>query len=379
MANQLTVTVRASLCLMLVVLTGCNGGWSNWRNKSSAQQAQSELKDPARLHLTYAQLSEKTGDIQKARHSYNNALEQDAGSVEAILGLARLDLLGDRPHEAERGFLKALQIAPKDSRVAEATGQFYMSQDRFKEATKHLLTGIDLNPRDKRLRHRLGLALARQGQIAAAEPHFIQAVGAAEADYNIGLILYEQGDIDSAEQRFFQASLKKPQLAQAQHWLDTVRQERANKKNVAARPGQLAQNQLAQNQLAQAPAGNGLPNNGQTQNGSLQNTQPLGAPNSLINQQAISAPNPMLAQVNQSPISQAAPHTQHGSPHTQNVSMNGNAQASHLQTNGLQTNGANPLIQPLNPASMSATQLEQLENSMTPAERMQFRQRLQNR
>lgn len=358
MARQFEVTLRASCCMMLVLLTGCSS-WSMRRHQNAADYAENELKDPARLHLTYAQLSEKSGDIEKARNSYNNALAQDEGSVQAILGLARLDLLGDRPQEAEQGFLKALRIAPKDSRVAEAAGQFYMSQDRFKEATKHLLTGTELNPRDKRLRHRLGLALARQGQIAAAEPHFIQAVGAAEADYNIGLILYEQGDIDKAEQRFFQASLKKPELAQAQHWLDTVRQERANQQNIANRPNSPATN----SPTAKSPNPNSVVQHVPTPHSNLHVSNSVQASNPSLNHNATN-------RFNGQPKGQVfTPQLPSNTRPLNNKTVDGVQAALNNH----------PRIQPLNPATMSATQLEQLENSMTPIEREQFRQRMQNR
>jgi tetratricopeptide (TPR) repeat protein len=361
MSRQFDVRLRASLCLIaLLMITGCNGSWSVWRNDGQTIGTDN-LKNPTRLHLTYAQLNEQTGDVEKARNSYNNALEYNERSVEAVLGLARLDLLADRPHQAEQGFLKAIRLAPNDSRVAEAAGQFYITQDRFKEAARHLLKGVELNPTDKRLRHRLGLALARQGEIAAAEPHFIQAVGAAEADYNIGLILYEQGDIDSAEQRFFQASLKKPQLAQAQHWLDTVRQERANRQNMAARQRQAVSRLGNRSNVPQAP-------------------QPI--LDSRIAQRDVrlqgGTRQPMGGEFEKLQSIRGLPST---SPITQpqvstfnRLRQNGSTIAA-VNRQGLGT----ATVQPLNPTTMTATQLEQLENSMTPAERERFRMQMQNR
>ena len=354
MTRQNSVRLRASLCLVaLLFATGCNGRWSMWRNKQPNEIAHDELKDPSRMHLAYAQVNERSGDVEKARDSYNNALKEDERSVEAILGLARLDLLGDRPHQAEQGFLKAAQVAPESSRVAEAVGQFYITQDRFKEASIYLLKGVELNPGDKRLRHRLGLALAKQGQIAAAEPHFIQAVGDAEADYNIGLILYEQGDIDSAEQRFFQASLKKPQLAQAHHWLDTVRLERANQKNMANLQRQAVPQMATQSNDPSAPQPN-LPNY---------------APQDVRLQSGMVDPSNQVVPL---------PHAQQQHPQLANRFT---IDESQRPFNGLgpAINASQPTIQPLTPNTMNATQLEQLENSMTPLQREQFPRQMQNR
>ena len=278
---------------------GCQtppGFFRFWDHSASA-----DLKDPETVHLTYAQFSEQHGDFNTARTSYATALEENEQSFEAVLGLARLDLLSGKTPEAERNFLKAFELAPTSEVAIEALGQFYLTQDRFVEAAQYLQRGLDLAPGNRRLRYRMGLALARHGNIPAAEPHFIQAVGEAEADYNIGLILYEHGEVGPAEQRFLQAVLKKPTLAQAQHWLDTVRQER-DPKNMIARRNAASGHQQPPLQVAQAPAG-------------------------------------------ATPPSRSSPQQRR------------------------------PL---LDPRTLNATQLEQLENSMTPEERTAFRASLQS-
>jgi len=239
---------------------GCQtppGSFSFW-NSSSASKG---LKDPERVHLAYGQFSEQNRDFSTARTSYETALEQNEQSFEAVLGLARLDLLSGKTPQAERNFLKAFELAPTNEVAIEALGQFYLTQDRFVEAAQYLQRGLDLAPGNRRLRYRMGLALARQGNIPAAESHFIQAVGEAEADYNIGLILYERGEVGPAKHRFLQAVLKKPTLAQAQHWLDTVRQELDPKNTIARRNAAAGQQSTVTTQqqpplqIAQAPAG----------------------------------------------------------------------------------------------------------------------------
>jgi tetratricopeptide (TPR) repeat protein len=282
-------------------------GFFNFKFWNSS--ASRDLKDPEKLHLTYAQYSEQNGDFDTARTSYETALEQNEQSFDAVLGLARLDLLSGKTPQAERNFLKAFEMAPTNEVAIEALGQFYLTQDRFVEAAQYLQRGLDLAPGNRRLRYRMALALARQGDIPAAESHFIQAVGEAEADYNIGLILYERGEVGPAEQRFLQAVLKKPTLAQAQHWLDTVRQER-DPQNMIARRNAATGQQSAETsqqqpplQIAQAPAGS-------------------------------------------------------------DASVRGNAPQEQR-----------PL---LDPRTLNATQLEQLENSMTPEERTAFRASLQS-
>ena len=306
---------HAGAILCLFVSIGCqstgSSNWSFWQNVSNDPKA--DLKNPERLHLAYGKLSEQTGDYATARENYETALRQNQKTEEAILGLARLDLLAGRPAEAERRFQKAVEVAPDSPLTNEALGQFYLTQNRYAEAAAQLQRGLAVAPDNRRLHHKLGIALARGGNIVAAEPQFVQAVGDAEADYNIGLILYEQGHTVEAEQRFLQAVLKKPTLAPAQHWLDTVRQERE-----------------AQGLLAAAP--------------SRQNSTSV----------------PVVAAGVQTPVSTAG----NAPVPVQSIIPTGATVAAPAQPSGL------------NPATMNATQLEQYENSLSPAERDQLRAQL---
>lgn len=332
--------VRAATMLCLLVSIGCQStGSSNrslWQTFSNDPMA--DLKDPERLHLAYGKLSEQTGDYATARESYETALRQNGHTEEAILGLARLDLLAGRHAEAERRFKKAVEVAPTSPLTNEALGQFYLTQNRYAEAAAQLQRGLAVAPESKRLRHKLGLALARGGNIVAAEPHFVQAVGDAEADYNIGLILYEQGHAAEAEQRFLQAVLKKPTLAPAQHWLDTIRQEHD-----------------AQGLLAAAPT--------------LRSAAPVAG-------SGLQAPVPTRNQQPASNNSTAQAPTMGTAPATgQNIIPTG---ATSLPLRPSSQGAAPSPASGLNPTTMNATQLEQYENSLTPAERAQLRAQLQS-
>ncbi len=318
---------RAATVLCLFISVGCQSTGSFWQTFSNDPQA--DLKDPERLHLAYAKLSEQTGDYATARESYETALRQNQQTEEAILGLARLDLLAGRHAEAERRFKKAVEVAPNSPLPNEALGQFYLTQNRYAEAAASLQRGLSVAPDNRRLRHKLGIALARGGNIVAAEPQFVQAVGDAEADYNIGLILYEQGHTAEAEQRFLQAVLKKPTLAPAQHWLDTVRQEHD-----------------AQGLLATAP--------------NRQNS----SPETVARPQAPTPSIPVQGGAAQSAALGAGP-----SPGPSIIPTSGTSAVANV---------AKPAATGLNPATMNATQLEQYENSLSPAERAQLRAQLQS-
>ena len=335
--SQFTAARVASLAAVFccaAALTGCQstGNTTAWQPTSDAE---AQLKDPERLRLSFAQVSEQRGDYNAAREAYQQVSQANPQSPEAILGLARLDLLAGRIQGAEQLFLQAFEVDPENSLVIESLGQFYLTQNRFDEAVRHLSRGIELTPGNNRMRHRLAVALAKQGNITASEPHFAQSVGDAEADYNIGLILYEQGQVKQAEDRFLSAVLKKPTLSQAQNWLDAVRQE------TQAKPQTQTQLTAASQQAATAQP--------------VQQAAVQGQTGAQKPQTAAPAPQGQTAAPG---IPQQARPSAQPQRHHQSVGP-----VPHQ-----------PATQGLDLTSLNATQLEQLENSLNPNERARFHQ-----
>ncbi len=380
-ATRLITPAARVLCATLLVClpAGCQSNMAPWKSASFAPGGQQPLKNPTKTHLAFARLSERTGQLQAARESYLTVLDENPQSVEATIGLAGLDLRAGNVREAERGFLKAGELAPNDPLVAEALGQFYLSQDRFRDAEQFLRQGHEANPNDRRLQYRLGLALARQRRMTEAEPLFVQSVGEPEADYNLGLILYEQGETVAAEQRLLRAVMKKPTLNEAQHWLEVVRNERATQM-IAQGP---------RTSIQQSPLQGGGP-------------LPYGALNPAIGAQHTSqaelgslslAARQALEQQQLQRQQQPFPQTQQQFPqHGQQLPMQQQFQQLPIQQpqHGLQQSGLqvapqhSQIIQSpvqqhrtLDTSRMTATQIEQLQNSMTPQQRMAFQQQLQ--
>jgi len=185
-----------------------------------------DLKDPVGFHLAYAQLQERVGQLMDARESYEFALSNDPGSVDAVLGLARLDQLAERTDDAEQGFLKALTMQPGDPEVLSSVGQFYLAEKRWDKAVETLNAAVLAAPDEPQYGYHLAIALARSGKTDEAIPHLVQAVGEAKAHYNIGYVLYEQGNLVAAEEEFMHAVVTQPDLSEAQVMLDRqIRQD----------------------------------------------------------------------------------------------------------------------------------------------------------
>lgn len=185
-----------------------------------------KLKDEAQLHLKWAQLQEHNGRPQEARKSYETVLREKPKSVQAILGLARLDQLAGRLSEAEAGYQKALALEPRNPHVLNSAGHFYASQRRWDRAIELLRAAMLAAPDEPKYEHDLAVALARSGKYADALAHFTRTVGQPQAHYNLGYILYEAGRLEEAEAHFVHAATLKPDLQQARMMLGRIRQER---------------------------------------------------------------------------------------------------------------------------------------------------------
>jgi Tfp pilus assembly protein PilF len=211
-------------------------------------------KIKAQTHLAHAQYEEALGnaagvrksfDEQRsnyaaARKAYEEVLAADQKSVDAVIGLARLDQVSGRIGDAEQGFLKAVRMDSNSPRALDALGQFYTDQRRWNDASATFQKALAAAPDDRAIRYHYGLALAKAGQLEEAHPQLVSAVGEAAAHYNLGIILHEQGDLVASEQAFEAALLQNPHLDQAQKWLKDVRREQTEQPRMArgtANPG----------------------------------------------------------------------------------------------------------------------------------------------
>ncbi|WP_291175705.1 tetratricopeptide repeat protein [Gimesia sp.] len=231
-------TWMAGIACALLLCNGCSSMRDKFVAKSDAAPttlkdkitvAKNKLKDPDKFYVTHGQLQEKMGDLTSARTSYEVALGENPKSVEAVLGLARLDQVAGRKMEAEKGFQKALEMSPKDPQVRASIGQFYAAEQKWDQAVALLGEASKAAPADKNIRYQLGIAMASAGDYQAAMPHLIRAVGEAEAHYNIGYILRDRGELQASESQFLQAVLLKPEFNEAQYWLDEIRREKENR------------------------------------------------------------------------------------------------------------------------------------------------------
>lgn len=199
---------------------------SNHRGEKEARErtaAANQLKDPVGLYLTYGHWQEQLGNLKEARSSYEQTLAEQPKSVDAILGLARLDQLGGRISQAEAGFQRAMELQPKSPKVLDAVGQFYLSQEKWDKSIEMLKSAMAAAPSESLYAFHLAVALTESGDPDDAFPLFAKSVGDAQAHYNIGLILHKQGKIEASAARFEKALEMQPSLREAQYWLAKIK------------------------------------------------------------------------------------------------------------------------------------------------------------
>lgn len=148
--------------------------------------------------------------------------QREPCSLEARLGLARIDQLAGRTEQAEQSFRQLARENPTNPTAQTALGIFLASQARWPAAATQLEKAVALAPNDKNVRNRFAIALARTGKTDRALSEFTRVLGKAQAHYNIGCLAWQVGHRQRAIAQFQQALAITPDLSRAQVMLDRV-------------------------------------------------------------------------------------------------------------------------------------------------------------
>lgn len=197
--------------------------------------AQRELDAPETTMLQFARWREDMGDHVEAMNRYREILKANEKSVEARLGIARIEQATGRIEAATQILEATAKRYPDRSDVWISMGQLEASQNNYVKAIESLKQAVEIDSRDQAARYELGLAYARNGQIEQAQPHLAFAVGQSAACYNIGYVLNEQGQTAEAIQWLERAAASQPDertLNSSQRLLASIRNG-ANQSTIA--------------------------------------------------------------------------------------------------------------------------------------------------
>ena len=150
---------------------------------------------PPQVHpkVEAAYAAYQAGDIATARNEYQQALRDDPGNRDALLGLAATEVRGGRFEVAEAAYLRLLQADPRDAYAQAgllALRSARMDPIATESRVKSLLA---TDPSAHVLNFTLGNQLAQQGRWAEAQQEYFKAF-AAEPDnpdfaYNLAVSL----------------------------------------------------------------------------------------------------------------------------------------------------------------------------------------------
>jgi tetratricopeptide (TPR) repeat protein len=133
------------------------------------------------------------GDLPAARADYQQALREEPGNRDALLGLAALDVRSGRLEAAETAYLRLLQADPRDAHAHAALISLRAGRVDPVAAESRVKVMLADNPGAHVLNFTLGNQFAQQGRWAEAQQEYFKAY-TAEPDnpdfaYNLAVSL----------------------------------------------------------------------------------------------------------------------------------------------------------------------------------------------
>ncbi|MEZ6130405.1 MAG: tetratricopeptide repeat protein [Planctomycetaceae bacterium] len=160
--------------------------------------AKKELHAPEETMLKFARWREDLGDHSESLERYREILRGNPDSVDARLGIARIEYKTGRVHEAEEILKATARQHPENQTVWLEMGRIQTEREEFGEAVQSLTKAVNIDSSSQAARYQLGLALARGDRLEEAKPHLEFAVGESAALFNIGFVLHEAGRNEEA-------------------------------------------------------------------------------------------------------------------------------------------------------------------------------------
>lgn len=136
---------------------------------NEAVAANPDLLAP-RLSLAYAY--QKTGDFEKAKAHYNEALKIEEKDQGAIYNLGVIALEEKKVDEAEKLFKQVTTINPNHVLGALGLSDLYIEQKKYDAAITALDTALKQNDNVIELHYKKGEALEKKGDIAKAKEEY---------------------------------------------------------------------------------------------------------------------------------------------------------------------------------------------------------------
>ncbi|TMG74218.1 MAG: tetratricopeptide repeat protein [Betaproteobacteria bacterium] len=155
----------------------------------------SVARAPAQVHPNVAAgyAAYVTGDFATARNEYQQALREEPGNRDALLGLAALEIRGGRYETAEALYLRVLQADPRDPQAQAALIALRSGRSDALASESRVKSLLAADPGAHALNFTLGNQLASQNRWAEAQQEYFRAYTAepdnADFAYNLAVSL----------------------------------------------------------------------------------------------------------------------------------------------------------------------------------------------
>lgn len=173
---KITILLFASI----LSISGCvtNTKMSKSNAVESTQQKGPNLAKAARARLTLGIQYLNLGQVERAKHNFDKAMEHDPDLADVQLGMGWYFEHVKEPEKARKYYLKAIQLEPKNGDNLNTYASFLCSQDDYAAADKYFRRAIrqkDYANLAATLEN-AGLCAQDSGNVKLAEDYFSKAL-----------------------------------------------------------------------------------------------------------------------------------------------------------------------------------------------------------
>jgi tetratricopeptide (TPR) repeat protein len=172
----------------------------------------------------------------RARHAYQQALDLDPNNLEAIQAMARLNVAAKDHDRAIATFQRGIKAHPKEGSLWFEMGMFQSQCKEWPAAIESLRQALALDPENRHYAKTLGFCLARAGRFDESVICLAQAMGPAEAHYNVARMQLHLKQDEAAKQHLQMALQADPEHKEAQQLLARLEAPTGQQLNLSSDP-----------------------------------------------------------------------------------------------------------------------------------------------